>query len=60
MSATKFMLEEIIYQVAEANKVNAGILMTAYGQMSDMGLLDTIADDNELQTALVRFALTGK
>lgn len=60
MSTTKFMLEEIIYQAAEANKINAGILMTAYGQMSDMGLLDTVADDNELQIALVRFALTGK
>lgn len=59
MSATKFMLEEMIYQAAEASKINAGILMTAYGQMSDMGLLDTIADDSELQMAVVSFALTG-
>ena len=60
MGAMKFMLEKIIYQAAEANKIDAGILMTAYGQMADMGLLDTVADDNELPTALVRFALTGE
>ena len=28
MGAMKFMLEKIIYQAAEANKIDAGILMT--------------------------------
>lgn len=60
MSTVKFMLEEIISNAAKASKIDEGVLMTAYGQMSDMGLLDTVANDNELQTALVRFALTGE
>lgn len=60
MSAMKFMLEELIHQAAEKSKIDAGVLMNAYGQMSDMRLLDTVADDNELQTAVVRFALTGE
>lgn len=34
MSATKFMLEEMIYQAAEESKIDAGILMTAYGKYS--------------------------
>ena len=59
MSAMKFMLEDIIYQAAEKSKIDAGILMTAYSQMSDEGLLDVITDDGELQTAVVQFALTG-
>lgn len=59
MSAMKFMLEEMIYQAAEKSKIDAGILMTAYGQMHDEGLLDVITDDSELQTAVVQFALTG-
>ncbi|MEZ3453239.1 MAG: hypothetical protein K1W17_02605 [Oscillospiraceae bacterium] len=60
MSAMKFMLEDIIYQAAEKSKIDAGILMTAYGQMSDTGRLDVITDDSELQRAVVRFALTGE
>ena len=60
MSAMKFMLEDLIYQAAEKSKIDAGVLMTAYGQMSDTGRLDTISDDTELQTAVVRFALTGE
>lgn len=59
MSAMKFMLEEMVYQAAEQSKIDAGILMTAYGQMYDEGLLDVITDDSELQTAVVQFALTG-
>lgn len=59
MSAMKFMLEDLIYQAAEKSKIDAGILMTAYGQMNDDGLLDVITDDSELQTAVVQFALTG-
>lgn len=60
MSTVKFMLEEIISNAAKSSKIDEGILMTAYGQMSDMGLLDNIGNDNELQTALVRFALMGE
>ena len=60
MSAMKFMLEDLIYQAAEKSKIDAGVLMTAYGQMSDTGRLDTISDDTKLQTAVVRFALTGE
>lgn len=60
MSAMKFMLEDLIYQAAEKSKIDAGILMTAYGQMSDTERLDIISDDTELQTAVVRFALTGE
>jgi len=60
MSAMKFMLEDIIYQAAEKSKIDAGILMTAYGQMSDTGRLDVITDDSELQRAVVRFDLTGE
>ena len=60
MSAMKFMLEDIIYQAAEKSKIDAGILMTAYSQMSDTGRLDVITDDSELQRAVVRFALTGE
>lgn len=60
MSAMKFMLEEMIYQAAEKSKIDARILMTAYGLMYDEGLLDVITDDSELQTAVVRFALTGE
>lgn len=59
MSAMKFMLEEMIYQATEESKIDAGILMTAYGQMYDEELLDVITDDSELQTAVVQFALTG-
>lgn len=60
MSATKFMLEEIISNASKASQIDEGVLTTAYGQMSDRGLLDNIADDNELKTALVRFALAGE
>lgn len=60
MSAMKIMLEDLIYQAAEKSKIDAGILMTAYGQMSDTGRLDVITDDSELQRAVVRFALTGE
>lgn len=60
MSAMKFMLEELIYQAAEKSKIDEGVLMTAYGQMSDTGRLDAVSDDSELQTAVVRFALTGE
>lgn len=60
MSAMKLMLEDIIYQAAEESNIDAGILMIAYGQMSDMGRLGDISDDSELQTAVVRFALTGE
>lgn len=60
MSAMKFMLEDTIYQAAEKSKIDAGTLMTAYGQMSDTGRLDVITDDSELQRAVVRFALTGE
>lgn len=59
MSAMKFMLEDLIYQAAEKSRIDAGILMTAYGLMYDEGLLDVITDDSELQTAVVQFALTG-
>lgn len=59
MSAMKFMLEDLIYQASEKSKIDAGILMTAYGLMYDEGLLDVITDDSELQTAVVQFALTG-
>lgn len=60
MGAMKFMLEDLIYQAAEKSKIDAGILMIAYGQMSDTERLDTISDDTELQMAVVRFALTGE
>lgn len=56
----KFMLEELIYQAAEKSKIDAVVLMDAYGQMSELGLLDGIANYNELQTAVVRFAFTGQ
>lgn len=59
MSAMKFMLEDIIYQAAEKSRMDAGVLMTAYGQMYDEGLLNVITDDSELQTAVVQFTLTG-
>ncbi len=60
MSATKFMFEELISDTAKVGKIDEGVLFTAYGQMSDMGLLDNITNGTELKTALVQFTLTGK